>query len=338
MRRALSVTAVALVALFAATPAASAAEKTSTKDVSGQIAAAQKRANAATARLVRASAALTETNDEIRRLKTEAQATRDRVAALEGRVKHMAVRQYMQGAGQPQYGTRDPVELVRQQAMVELVSLGSKDDLEGYRVARDDLEANAAALDRRAVQRRAALDSTKKERAAVAAELARLQALLKDLEAKQAAEAKGRSRATASRRATTPTGPIATGSWICPVQGPRAFTNDWGRPRSGGRSHQGTDIMSPNGTPVVASVSGTVRHRNGGLGGMAYYLNGDDGITYYGAHMSSFGNAGRVAAGTVVGYVGTSGNARGSSPHLHFEIHPGGGSAVNPYSTLRANC
>lgn len=328
---------VALVALVAGMPAASAAAKTSTKDVSGQIAAAQKRANAAAARLVRASAALTETNDEIRRLKTEAQATRDRVAALEGRVKHLAVRQYMQGAGQPQYGTRDPVELVRQQAMVELVSLGSKDDLEGYRVARDDLEVNAAALERRAAQRRAALDSTKKERAAVAAELARLQTLLKDLEAKQAAEAKGRARATASRRAT-PTGPIATGSWVCPVQGPRAFTNDWGQPRSGGRSHQGNDIMSPNGTPVVASVSGTVKHQNSGLGGMSYYLTGDDGVTYYGAHLSAFGNAGRVAAGTVVGYVGASGNARGGSPHLHFEIHPGGGRAVNPYSTLRANC
>ena len=132
---------------------------------------------------------------------------------------------------------------------------------------------------------------------------------------------------------------IGSGSWICPVQGPRAFTNDWGQPRSGGRRHQGNDILSPRGTPVVASVSGTVSPHNSGMGGISYYLRGDDGNTYFGTHLDSLsGASGRVSAGTVIGRVGNSGNARGGPTHLHFEIHPGGRGPVNPYPTLSRYC
>ncbi len=126
---------------------------------------------------------------------------------------------------------------------------------------------------------------------------------------------------------------------MCPVQGPRAFSNDWGQPRSGGRRHQGNDILSPRGTPVVASVSGTVRGHNSSLGGISYYLKGDDGNTYFGTHLDSLsGASGRVAQGAVLGTVGDSGNARGGPTHLHFEIHPGGGAPVNPYPTLSQHC
>jgi peptidoglycan LD-endopeptidase LytH len=139
--------------------------------------------------------------------------------------------------------------------------------------------------------------------------------------------------------APAPITPPGDGAWMCPVRGARAFTNDWGQPRSGGRRHQGTDILSPRGTPVVASVSGTVRGTSNRLGGIAYYLTGDDANTYYGSHLDSLsGASGRVAQGTVIGYIGDTGNARGGPTHLHFEIHPGGGSAVNPYPTLAANC
>ena len=96
-------------------------------------------------------------------------------------------------------------------------------------------------------------------------------------------------------------------------------------------------MMAARGVPVVAPVSGTVSHRGNPIGGLSFHLNGDDGNYYYGTHLSAYGNAGRVAAGTVIGYVGDTGNARGM-PHLHFEIHPNGGSAVNPYPTVRAAC
>ncbi len=134
-----------------------------------------------------------------------------------------------------------------------------------------------------------------------------------------------------------PTQPIATGSWICPVQGPVSFTDTWGAPRSGGRSHKGVDMMSPQGTPVVAPVSGFVEHRGNSIGGDSFHLNGDDGNYYYGTHLSAYGNSGQVEAGVIIGYVGETGNA--TTPHLHFEIHPGGyGNAVNPYPTVADHC
>lgn len=146
-------------------------------------------------------------------------------------------------------------------------------------------------------------------------------------------------RPTAPPPAPAPARPVASRDWVCPVQGPRAFSNDWGQPRSGGRRHQGNDILSPRGTPVVASVSGTVRGHNSSLGGISYYLKGDDGNTYFGTHLDSLsGASGRVAQGAVLGTVGDSGNARGGPTHLHFEIHPGGGAPVNPYPTLSQYC
>ncbi|CAN5562108.1 hypothetical protein BH18ACT1_BH18ACT1_03480 [soil metagenome] len=127
-------------------------------------------------------------------------------------------------------------------------------------------------------------------------------------------------------------------SWVCPVQGSR-FTNDWGQARSGGRRHQGTDLLAAYGTAVVANVGGTVTSSSSSLGGLGYQLEGDDGTTYKGMHLASVSvRSGRVEAGDVIGAVGTSGNARGGSPHLHFEVHPGGGGAVNPYPRVASHC
>ena len=126
--------------------------------------------------------------------------------------------------------------------------------------------------------------------------------------------------------------------WLCPVQGARQFSDSWGRPWEGGRRHQGVDIFAARGTPVVASVAGTVEHSTGAVAGNAYYLRGDDGTTYYGAHLDTLAPPGRVERGAVLGTVGSTGNARGRTPHLHFEIKPGGGPPVNPFPSVQRWC
>lgn len=99
--------------------------------------------------------------------------------------------------------------------------------------------------------------------------------------------------------------------------------------------------MSPRGTPVVIPVGGTVTQRSNTLGGLSFHLQGDDGNYYYGAHMDSYAPLapGHHPAGTLVGYVGDTGDARGTGHHLHFEIHIGGrGNPVNPYPTTARHC
>lgn len=127
------------------------------------------------------------------------------------------------------------------------------------------------------------------------------------------------------------------GSYVCPVAGATYF-NDWGFPRSGGRSHAGTDLFAPRGTPVRAPVSGWVDTAVGTIGGKQFRLTASDGTLWFGSHMDAFGATGQVSAGDVIGYVGDSGNARGSRTHLHFEVHPRGVAAVNPYPLLRSSC
>lgn len=147
----------------------------------------------------------------------------------------------------------------------------------------------------------------------------------------------GPDPATPSPPTPTPP-PIARGGgWLCPVAGPNAFGDTWGAPRSGGRTHEGVDMMSPAGTPLVAAVAGSVTMKTNALGGNVVWLIGVDGAKYYYAHLSAWeGGSRSVSAGEVIGYVGRTGNT--TANHLHFEIHPGGGSAVNPYPTVRQYC
>jgi murein DD-endopeptidase MepM/ murein hydrolase activator NlpD len=109
---------------------------------------------------------------------------------------------------------------------------------------------------------------------------------------------------------------------LCPVKGPVRIGQGWGAPRDGGRRrHQGIDLLAPAGTPLVAVASGYISrlsNRDRGRGGISLWL--------------------RDRAGQQIARVGATGNARGGPPHLHFQLHPGGGRPVSPDAAVRRWC
>lgn len=134
---------------------------------------------------------------------------------------------------------------------------------------------------------------------------------------------------------------------VCPVVGPVRFINDWGFPRSGGRTHQGNDLFAAEGTPLVAVAPSTVaRIQRGdvGLGGRTVTLMTADGIAVYYAHLHTVRDdlvvGQQVLAGEPIGTVGRTGNARTTPPHLHIGFYAGGmgSGAFNPFPTLAAAC
>jgi murein DD-endopeptidase MepM/ murein hydrolase activator NlpD len=225
-----------------------------------------------------------------------------------------------------------------------------QDALAAARKKSADAATNLKALRKKLEQRIAALQKAEKKRQKDAAVRRALEAIGREQQrqaaanaAKAAAEAAARGPAAVARLRNWDGNVVGYGrdyggpGFYCPVAGPSTFVDTWGAPRSGGRRHQGVDMLAARGTPAVAVVSGVTRISRNRLGGNALWLSGSDGNTYYYAHFDRYGKIGPVAGGDVIGYVGDTGNARGT-PHLHFEVHPGGGPAVDPYPTARSHC
>lgn len=143
---------------------------------------------------------------------------------------------------------------------------------------------------------------------------------------------------------------------VFPVEGAVSFSDDFGHPRSGGRTHEGTDILADKHTPVLAATDGTIGFapEEEPSYGWIVNLEGDDGYRYVYIHLNNDnigtddGEGGRdlaiaegivqgasVSAGDVIGWLGDSGNAESTAPHLHFEMREDG-EALNPYDTLVA--
>jgi murein DD-endopeptidase MepM/ murein hydrolase activator NlpD len=126
----------------------------------------------------------------------------------------------------------------------------------------------------------------------------------------------------------------------CPVDPPRSYVDTFGAPRVG-HTHQGNDIFAPTGTPIRAPFEGTAQEGYDGLGGIVVHVYASANADYvYNAHLSRHAGVGgqHVQPGDLIGYVGNTGNAVGTSPHDHFEYHPGGGDAVSPYPYLNEVC
>jgi murein DD-endopeptidase MepM/ murein hydrolase activator NlpD len=136
-------------------------------------------------------------------------------------------------------------------------------------------------------------------------------------------------------------GTLVIHGFVFPVADPHTFHEDFGDPRLPGTEfahfHQGCDVAADEGTELYAAERGVVTQISSSqLGGDQIWLKGESGTSYYYAHLSKYAtnlhNGQVVDAGELVGYVGHTGDAYG--PHLHFEVHPGGGSAVDPYPLL----
>ncbi|MGE0025536.1 MAG: choice-of-anchor P family protein [Thermoleophilia bacterium] len=143
------------------------------------------------------------------------------------------------------------------------------------------------------------------------------------------------------RRQAPPVAIPANAGYVFPVAGGASFTDDYGAPRAGTGWHHGNDLFADRGTPVVAVADGTLsRVGINTLGGNRLWLTDDRGNSFYYAHLSAYApealEGARVHTGQVIAFVGNTGQAITTPPHLHFEIHPGDGDSVDPYPYLLA--
>ncbi|MFO7699507.1 MAG: peptidoglycan DD-metalloendopeptidase family protein [Acidimicrobiia bacterium] len=164
------------------------------------------------------------------------------------------------------------------------------------------------------------------------------------------ADASDASTTTSAPAATTTTTtvaaappPVVTDGKTCPVNAATSFSDTWGAPRSGGRTHEGVDMVAARNAPIVAIETGTVtRTSNSSLGGLSIYLTGTSGSRYYYAHLEyiadGISGGARVSVGDLLGGNGSSGNAPDWLPHLHFQYAPPGSGWVNPYPLVKALC
>jgi murein DD-endopeptidase MepM/ murein hydrolase activator NlpD len=332
MRRTLIACVCVAAAIVAATPSPAFAAKTAAA-IAKELAAVRAKVKSAGNQYDKALAALENTDDRIKatdkRMKSETKDLAgaetmlgDRAAAMYRSGDDMGMLTFMLGAT-----TFD--DFITRADLIQLIGDRDAALVSKIKDTRARLERNRRALEKDRSSQAADLTVFKKRRNALQTELQKVQAQYARLLGELAA-AMEREKA-AGHVTYMPKGP---NGMVFPVRGANYYSNTWGAARSGGRRHKGTDLMAPRGTPCVAISSGSVRVRSGGLGGKTITLSGDNGWTYYYAHLNGYAvTGGRVSAGQLIGYVGSTGNARGGSPHLHLQMGPSG-RWVNPYPYL----
>lgn len=329
-------------------------------DTSSQLDVAKREAAAAQAELDRVAASWQAAEARLALAQDAAAAARTRIDELEGRLAVVQVRLNERAAALYMAGG-DPT-------VMALITSGSVEDVADRlqfadAVAQRDadlatavsVQAQELAWERERLAAavsdgQAAVAQLQSQSDAIKANVANLQSrvgtLQEQLAAEQAAAAATTSPPTGGDTSggdTTGSPPPITGSgWLltCPVNGPTSFTDSFGDPRPGGRSHEGIDMIAAFGTPVVAVHSGTVHRTSSSTGGYGTVIfhDGTADWTFY-THFSSYAGSGEgshVSAGDTIGLVGATGDT--TVNHLHFEYHPGGGAAVDPYSALLGVC
>jgi murein DD-endopeptidase MepM/ murein hydrolase activator NlpD len=274
---------------------------------------------------------------EIARLEAEIPQLRARAAELKVQVRARAVDMYQQGSSMPISRMVDAGSVVQAARAIQLSGSAADHDRDqaaeltrtAAQLTKDEADLQVRKASQDALVMQLADEKAGLELALVAADTA-----------VQHLEAVGASQAEFSGVEGAAAGQVRTGASVCPVAGTTVFVNDWGQPRSGGRTHQGTDLLAAWGTPLVAVVNGTIDFDLDDLGGVGIWLHGDDGVGYYYAHLSRHEGPAprRVTRGEVIGYVGDTGNAKGGPPHLHFGVRAPTGEMVNPFPTVRVLC
>lgn len=281
---------------------------------------------AADSLVAREEAHLADLEARLAGLRSEERRAIARLKRAKVRLRQRATLAYMSGGiPSPSGDVGNPAarDAGRRQGYVAAVSTNDRRLVQEYAAARRNLTGDIAELAGAVELAQAALDGARQTGAAAV-----------DLESQKDTELKMLQAG----------GAIAIGGFVFPVGDPHTFGSSFGAPRMLGTQyehfHQGNDIFAPSGTPLLACERGViVKVGTDVLGGTKLWIAGQSGTRYYYAHMSGYAPgivAGSVVeAGAVVGFVGNTGNARGTPPHLHFEIHPDGGPAIDPYPILR---
>ena len=291
------------------------------------VADAQAKADAAQAKVAAAEAALQGIKDKIVQVQADQVRLASRVEVLRGQVRDRAMRVYAGEQVQVLDQLLRSEDITALARRIDFVTQAQKNDAvltDDYQSQRAALDGTVAQLDALAADTQKQIEEYRAEQAIVGEELAKVQQQL-------------------SFVSTGMT--IALGGFVFPVAGPTSFSDTFGAPRMVGTKyyhlHEGTDVFASQGTPLVATNRGVILRKGVGvLGGNKLWLVAADGTQYYYAHLSAFqegvDDGTVVEAGQVIGYVGNTGNAITTPAHVHFEIHPGGGAAIDPFPVLDA--
>jgi murein DD-endopeptidase MepM/ murein hydrolase activator NlpD len=311
-----------------------------------RVAQLESEAQRATARYEEAHSALERTRDEIAATKEALGRAKGKIADLQEELALRAQEAYKLGptnSWQLLLEAESFTEFSDRLVYLDRLAQDDADLATRVAVLAEELRRQEQRLSNLEEEQRAAFEEAERQKQIIYSRLEEAEAIRERFEDQLAAERAAAAAAAAALAAAGGGGaPGSIGTvagealQACPAPG-TSFADTFGAPRSGGRTHAGVDMMGGYGQPVYAALPGSVSHSSSSLGGNQAYVHSSGGTYTFYAHLQGFSDAsGSVAAGTLIGYIGDTGNASGT-PHLHFEYHPNG-VLVNPTPYVAAVC
>jgi murein DD-endopeptidase MepM/ murein hydrolase activator NlpD len=313
----------------------------SLSDLQARMSDIQAELDASTAKWDAAHAKEEQLRDDVTEIEAQLEEVQDERDVLQEKAAKRARELYVQGnSGMLEVlfqGASDVADLASRAEMLSRVSLAGSNEFIALARAEDRLSDLTSELKSKSADVSAAEKAAQAESDKLQAQLDSVSDDYVKLQARLGSSAPAATQTQFTPTTSAPQTPNSKGMF-CPVGGPVSFTDTWGAPRSGGRSHEGVDMMAAMGTPEIAITSGTITYAGySSLGGNVMYLSGDDGNLYVYIHSATQESGGHFQAGDQIGTVGDTGNAQGM-PHLHFEYHPGGGGPVDPTPLAASVC